>query len=374
MSAPATTPGAVERPRDRRPWLRRAAAWLRENLFSSVWNGLLTVAVVALIALVVPPAFEWAVLDAQLAPADLMQCVRADGACWSMIQDKYRLILFGPYPPEEQWRAVLAIALFAAMIVYSCIPWAWAARRRALRLVAGWAAALAVVFWLLGGGLGLAPVRTGLWGGLPLTVILATAGVFFAFWMAIALALGRRSSLPAIRWICIAYIELMRGIPLISLLLVTSIMLPLALPEGMVIHPYLRAQLAFALFFAAYMAEAVRGGLQAIPEGQYAAAKALGLGYWQSMGWIILPQALRLIIPTMVNIFISAFKDTSLVVVVSMLDLLGAAKIATTDPKWWGLFIEPYVFVAAIYLVICATMSWYSRFLERRYGTAGAHD
>lgn len=370
----ASAPHAVRRPRDGRPWPRRASSWLRANLFSSVWNGVLTVAVVALIALVVPPAFRWAVLDAQLAPADLMQCVRADGACWSMIQDKYRLILFGPYPPEEQWRAVLAVVLFAAMIVYSCVPWAWAARRRAFRLVAGWAVALAVVFWLLGGGLGLPPVRTELWGGLPLTVILATAGVFFAFWIAVAMALGRRSPLPAIRWICIGYIELMRGIPLISLLLVTSIMLPLALPEGLVIHPYLRAQLAFALFFAAYMAEAIRGGLQAIPQGQYAAAKALGLGYWQSMGWIILPQVLRLIIPTMVNIFISAFKDTSLVVVVSMLDLLGAAKIATTDPAWWGLFIEPYVFVGAIYLVICATMSWYSRFLERRYGTAGAHD
>ena len=218
---------------------------------------------------------------------------------------------------------------------------------------------------MAGGVFGLEPVENRLWGGLPLTLILAVAGLTAAFPLAVLLALGRRSDLPLIRALCVAYIELIRGVPLVSLLFMAAVMLPLFLPAGVTIDKLLRAQIAFILFAAAYLAEVVRGGLQAIPRGQYEAADALGLTYWQKMRWIILPQALTITIPPLVSTFISFLKDTSLVIVIGLFDLLGTARAAIADPNWHGFYRESYLFVALIYWGLCFFLSRYSQWLER---------
>lgn len=229
-----------------------------------------------------------------------------------------------------------------------------------------WLLGMGAVVVLMAGGAGLPQVPVRLWSGLPLTVLLAVVGMVSCFVLAILLALGRQSSLPVVRWLCIGYIEVIRGVPLISLLFMANIMMPLILPPDVVVPNLLRAQIAFIMFFAAYLAEVIRGGLQAIPASQYAACKALGMGYWTGMIFVILPQALRIVIPSMVNLFIAMFKDTSLVIVISMLDLLGTANAAKADPQWLGLFMEAYFFIAVIYVLVCASMSWYSRWIERR--------
>src|SRR5262249_12932517 len=220
-----------------------------------------------------------------------------------------------------------------------------------------------------GGVFGLLSVETERWGGLPLTLILAANGIVFSFPLAVLLALGRRSDLPAIKALSIGLIELVRGVPLITVLFMASLMIPLFLPEGFSIDKWLRAQVGFILFAAAYQAEVIRGGLQAIPRGQYEAADALGLSYWQKTGLIILPQALKLVIPPMVNTFISFFKDTSLVVIVGMFDLLGSVRAAASDRQWRAYYVEGLVFAALIYFVFCFTMAEYSRRLERRLDT-----
>jgi len=222
-----------------------------------------------------------------------------------------------------------------------------------------------VLMW--GGILGLTYVETELWNGLPLTLILAIVGMALAFPLAILLALGRRSQLPAIRAICVAYIELVRGVPLITVLFMASVMLPLFLPTGVTIDKLLRAQVAFILFSAAYLAEVIRGGLQAIPKGQHEAADALGLSYWQRTRLIVLPQALAMVIPPLVNTFIGTFKDTSLVIIIGLFDLLGTTNAALTDANWRGFYLEAYVFTAAIYFCFCFFMSRYSQMLEREF-------
>jgi general L-amino acid transport system permease protein len=219
------------------------------------------------------------------------------------------------------------------------------------------------------GVFGLRYVENTSWGGLPLTLILATVGIAFAFPFGLILALGRRSKMPAIKTLCIMYIELIRGVPLISMLFMASVMLPLFLPEGFTIDKLLRAQIAIIMFAAAYIAEVVRGGLQAIPKGQFEGADSLGLSYWQKMGFIILPQALKVVIPPMVSLFIAVFKDTSLVVIIGIYDLMQSTKVALTDPLWRGFSIEAYIFVSAIYFVFCYSMSKYSRGLEDRLAT-----
>ena len=357
-------------PSDQRPALPRAFGWLRDNLFGSLTNSALTLLTLWLLATLIPRALDWLVFEAVLAPASLRDCIDAEGACWAFIQDKWRLILFGQYPYEQQWRPALALALFAGLVIAACVPALWATPERRRWMAAVLAVGIGLVTLIMAGGLLLPRVEIRFWSGLPLTVMLASIGVVGSFFLAVALALGRRCDMPVIRWTCVAYIELIRGVPLISLLFMANIMMPILLPEGMTIHNIIRAQMAFILFFSAYMAETLRGGLQAVPLGQYAAAKALGMGYWQMMVWIILPQALRIVIPSMVNLFIAAFKDTSLVVIISMADLLGTANSAKADPRWLGLFVEAYFFIAVIYLFVCAAMSWYSRFLERRIGTA----
>ena len=339
-----------------KPW-----RWLRANLFGSWADALLTLLILWGLAGIVPPLVRWAVTDAVFSAADSSLCRAADGACWAFIGEKYRLILFGTYPYAQQWRPLLAVLVIIALFVASCDRRTW--NRWLPALWAGGGALVGVLMW--GGVFGLDYVENRLWGGLPLTLILSVVGLVVAFPAAVLLALGRRSELPLVRALSVAYIELIRGVPLVSLLFMAAVMLPMFLPAGLTIDKLLRAQIAFILFAAAYLAEVVRGGLQAIPRGQYEAADALGLGYWRKMGAIILPQALAVAIPPIVNTVIAFFKDTSLVIIIGLLDLLSTAKSAIADPAWHGFYRESYLFIALIYWGFCFSLSRYSQWLER---------
>ena len=338
--------------------------WMRANLFSSWLNTAVTLLLAYLIIRWAVGFIEWGIVNAIWSvPNNQTQACRdlkGTGACWAVITEKHRFMLFGTYPYEEHWRPALVCLLFIGLYVVSAMRrfWRW-------ELAIIWAAVLSVIGVLMWGGiLGLSYVPQERWGGLPITLILATFGLAFAFPLAILVALGRRSSLPAIKVLCVMYVELIRGVPLISLLFMASVMFPLFLPEGMNIDKLLRAQIAIILFAAAYLAEVVRGGLQALPKGQYEAADALGLSYWQKTGFIILPQALRLVIPPLVNTFIGFFKDTSLVLIIGIFDLLTAGKTAIIEPAWQGFGVEVYVTIGAIYFVFCFAMSKYSQGLE----------
>ena len=302
---------------------------------------------------------DWALVKALWQP-DPQACRAASGACWGFIVEKHRLIAFGTYPYEEHWRPALSSALLVAL-------WMLSAWRRMWKpgLIALWVVGLVVIAALMWGGVfGLAYVENERWGGLILTLLLASFGLAFAFPLSILLALGRRSSLPVIRALCVAYIELIRGVPLISVLFMASVMLPLFLPAGVSVDKLLRAQVALILFAAAYLAEVVRGGLQAIPKHQYEAADALGLNYSQKTLLIILPQALRIAVPPLVNTCIGFFKDTSLVLIIGLFDLLSTIKVSLNDPAWTGFGVEAYLFAAAVYFIFCYSMSLYSRRLE----------
>ncbi|MFO1153309.1 MAG: amino acid ABC transporter permease [Rhodospirillales bacterium] len=336
--------------------------WARENLFSSPWNTVLTLVSLWLLWLAIPPLISWGFLDAVWTGGSPEMCRAAEGACWAMIGEKHRFILFGLYPFNEHWRPLLAVALFIGIIAVSCYPPFW--RPWLLGLWVLILVSCAVLMW--GGVLGLTFVPTDLWGGLPLTLILAAVGMIGSFPLAILLALGRRSEMPAIRAVCVGFIEFVRGVPLISVLFMASVMFPLFLPEGVTINKLLRALVGITLFTAAYLAEAVRGGLQAVPRGQYEAADALGLGFWKKTMLIILPQALKIAIPPLVNQFISMFKDTSLVIIIGLFDLLTTAKTAIADPQWRQFYIESYAFIALIYWGFCFFMSRYSLFIESR--------
>ncbi len=336
-------------------------AWLRNNLFNNWYNALLTVLIAYMLVRAIPPLLDWLIISAHGFGTSAPECRQGGGACWAFVSEKLRFILFGTFPYDQQWRPLLVIALIIALLLASCDRRFW---KPWLGLV--WAAGLAAVAILMWGGVfGLDYVENTNWGGLPLTLILSVIGLAVAFPASILLALGRRSDMPAIRVLSVTYIELIRGVPLISLLFMASVMFPLFLPTGVSIDKLLRAQIAFIMFAAAYMAEAIRGGLQAIPKGQYEAADAMGLNYWQKMGKIILPQALAIAIPPLVNTFISFFKDTSLVIIIGLYDLLGTAKAALTDPAWRGFYREAYLFIGVIYWVFCFFMSKYSQKLER---------
>jgi len=340
-------------------------AWARENLFGGVWNTLLTILCAWLLWQALPPLISWALIHPVWSGGDPQLCRAAEGACWAFVAEKHRFVLFGLYPFDEHWRPLLATAIFITALVVSCQPTFWHPWLAAL-----WVGVLAVSGTLMWGGVfGLTFVENARWGGIPLTLILAVVGVVVSFPLAILLALGRRSTLPAIRWICIGFIELIRGVPLISVLFMAAVMFPLFLPEGVTIDKLLRAQVGIIIFTAAYLAEAIRGGLQAIPRGQYEAADALALGYWRKTLLIILPQALKLAIPPIVNQLISMFKDTSLVIIIGLFDLLSTSKAALTDPPWRKFYVESYLFAALIYWGFCFFMSRYSQFLERRLET-----
>ncbi len=348
----------------RRPASERSRDWLRENLFSSPANTFTTVLVFALLAWLAGKFFSWAVLNAVWGKASFATCnaLMGQGACWAVVADKWQQMLFGIYPQAEQWRPAGAVLLFCSVLVLSAMHASWRVRR----LLVLWLGGSLLCAWLMAGGLGLTPVPTALWGGLPITLMLAVFGTLLAFPLGILLALGRRSSLPMIRAASISYIELVRGVPLITVLFMASIMFALFLPEGVSFDKLLRAQVAIILFNAAYLAEVVRAGLQALPLGQYEAAGALGLGYWQTQLLVVLPQALKVTIPAQVNSFIDNFKDTSLVIIVSIFDFLYAVRQAViSDLDWRHYFVEGYLFAMAVYWLFCYAMSHYSQWLEK---------
>jgi general L-amino acid transport system permease protein len=333
--------------------------WLKDNFFANWVSGAFTVLLLLVLFRAIPPFIDWAFLDAVWRP-DSKACRAGEGACWGFIAEKHRFILFGTYPYELHWRPAAATVILIGLWIFSAIRLFW---RWWLALV--WLAGLAVIGILMWGGiLGMPFVENERWGGLILTLLLTTFGVAIAFPLSILLALGRRSDMPVIRGLCVAYIELIRGVPLISLLFMASVMLPLFLPTGVTIDKLLRAQIAMIMFIAAYLAEVVRGGLQAIPKGQYDAAHALALPYWRRTYLIILPQALRISVPPLMNTFIAFFKDTSLVLIIGLFDLLSTIKISLNEPAWTGFGVEAYLFASVVYFAFCYTMSRYSRRLE----------
>lgn len=337
--------------------------WLRANLFNTWYNSLLTLLILWLALQLLPGVVGWTLTGAVWSAETAAECRAADGACWAFVGEKWRFILFGTYPFDQHWRPTVAMLVVIAMLLASADRRFWG---RALLLI--WGGGLGVAALLMFGGVfGMPYVDTSRWGGLPLTLMLSVVGLAVAFPLGVLLALGRTSNLPIIRAMSVVYIEAIRGVPLISILFMASVMFPLFMPQGVTVDKLLRAQIGLILFAAAYLAEVVRGGLQAIPKGQYEAAEALGLTYWQRTRLIILPQALALVIPPLVNTFIGFFKDTSLVIIIGLLDLLSTAKASLTDPAWRGFYKEAYLFIGAIYFAFCYALSRYSMYLEREF-------
>jgi general L-amino acid transport system permease protein len=318
----------------------------------------LIVAVVVIAAAV--PVTRWAIIDAVWSGTGL-DCRSSGGACWAFVGQKMSFILFGLFPPAERWRAGLALAVLIALVAATAVPRFW---RRPL--VIAWVAGLASAFWLMHGGLGLVRVPTRLWGGLPITVMLTAVGLSLGFPIAVLLALGRRSTLPVPRALATAFVEVVRGVPLIAVLYVAALVVPLAMPRGVEIDKLFLAQGAVVVFASAYLAEAVRAGLQIVPRGQYDAARALGLAPSRMYRLVILPQALRVVVPSFVSIAVGFFQDTSLVVIIGLFDLLNTARVAAQDPQWLGFHTEAFVFVGLIYFVGSTVMSGYGSWLERR--------
>lgn len=338
-------------------------AWIRTNLFSDWVTALMTIVIGGAILYLVPQLLSWAIFRAAWRP-DFNACrVEGVGACWGVVAEKYRIILFGRYPFEEQWRPLVATLLMLGLLAASCTRAFW---RPWLAIL--WIVVLTLFFTLMYGNvMGLSKVETDRWGGLPLTILLASLSMAMAFPIALVVALGRRSKLPAIRTFCTIYVELIRGVPLVSVLFMASFMFPLFMPQGFTIDVLIRVLVGITLFAAAYMAEVIRGGLQAIPKGQIEAAATLGLSYWQTQRKIVLPQALAMVVPSIMNNFISTFKDTSLVTIVSLYELTGALSLAlNSDSDWRPFKIEGYLFIAMIYFIFCFSMSRYSIWVEKQ--------
>jgi len=351
------------------PLARRGAiGWLRANLFSSPWSAAATLLIVAVGASTLPELFAWATSRAVWSAPDGALCrAHQDGACWAFVAQKLDYFRYGSYPISERWRVDVVEALGAALIVWLLWP---RAPRRGVAAMLFFVAYPIVGFLLLRGALSLRLplVDTQLWGGIFVSLVTALVGIVFSLPIGVLLALGRRSSMPIVKAACVVFIEFVRGVPFITVLYMAENMLPLFLPPGWIPDRFLPPLVGTALFAAAYLAEEVRGGLQILPRGQYEGATALGLGYWRTMGLVILPQALTLIIPGIVNNFIGLFKDTTLVSSVGMVDFLAAIDNALKDPAWSGptLLTSGYAFAALFYFVFCYAMSRYSAMVERR--------
>ena len=345
-------------------------AWARAHLFGSIFDALLTAFGLFLLGWIAWTVLDFALFRAVWSAKDGETC-RAEGvgACWPYVEAYWKQFVYGRYPAEERWRPTLVFAIFAATLIPLAMPKVPYKRANVIAFLVGMP--IASYFLLTGGVFGLEPVETTLWGGLLVTLIVSVVGIVCSLPLGILLALGRRSKLPIIKTLCIVTIEFWRGVPLITVLFMASNMLPLFMPEGMEVDKLLRALIGVAIFTSAYLAETIRGGLQAIPKGQYEGAMALGLGYWQMMGLIVMPQALKLVIPGIVNSFISLFKDTTLVLIVSIFDLLGMIQASLADPVW----ISPvtgktgYLVAAVTFWVFCFGMSRYSQWMERRLAT-----
>lgn len=338
--------------------------WVKSNLFNGLFNSILTIVILYLLWKIIPFLFQWAFIDS-VWYTNGKACRDIDGACWSIIPTNLRFIIFGFFPYESQWRPFAAMIILFGLLFYSRDRKHWTKY-----LGYGWIAGLFAMGLLMKGGLfGLSPVETTQWGGLPLTLLLSFFGLTAAYPLGVVLALGRQSKMRGVKLLCILYIELIRGVPLISLLFMSSFIFPLFLPEGIIIPSIIRAQVAIILFTAAYIAEVVRGGLQGMSLGQYEAAESIGLNYYLTMRLVILPQALKIVIPPTVSILISAFKDTSLVMIIALFDLLKTTQTVLSNPEWMGFSREAYIFVAILYFAGCFSMSNYSRKLEKELST-----
>lgn len=339
------------------------ASW-RERLFGTPTIAVVTLVLAALIAWIAVPIIRWALIDASWSGQTRNDCT-GTGACWVFVKARFGQFMYGFYPPEERWRpnlAGLAFALGTAAIVFA---------PQRLRLSLGLAALVVLPplgVWLLGGGFGLKPIETREWGGLMLTVFISIYASLIAIPLGILLALGRQSELKVVKLVSVLFIEFWRGVPIIAVIFLASLLLPLIMPAGIGVDRLARAVIGLGFCIAAYMAEAVRGGLQALPKGQREAATALGLSYWKATWFIILPQALRISLPAMTNEFIALVKNTTLVLVVSILDLLGIAQASLADPNWVGMNMEAYAFSGGLYWLICFALSRWSRSLERKRG------
>ena len=342
---------------------------LWHRLFGDAITAIATVATLALLAVALGKTINWGVLQAVWPDGDAAACRAASGACWAFLSEKLRQILFGIYPPGEQWRPALTSVILLVLGAASLPPVCWGKR-----LVLAWLVGIVTVLLLMRGGvLGLAEVPTAAWGGLPVTLLLAVFALGAGFPLGILLALGRRAEMPVPRMLSIGVIEIIRGLPLVSLLFVASILLPLMLPDGMSIDGLLRAGAALTVFSAAYLAEVVRGGLQSLPRGQGEASRALGLSWWMMTRLVVLPQALRSVLAPLTNTAIVMIKNTSLVLIVGLFDLLSSGRAALADPAWPTPYVETYCFIAAIYFTICFSLSRYSMWLEARYSQHRSH-
>ena len=345
------------RPTSVPPLLRRS--------FASAGSSAVTLGVVIAAGAILLPLVRWAIVDAQWRGTAADCRAPGAGACWTFIGHKLSFILFGLYPASERWRPACATALMLLLLIITATPRFW---RRLL--FAAWAAGLALAFWLMRGGALLTYVPTQDWGGLPVTLMLTVIGLSLGFPFGVLLALGRRSRLAVPRAIATAIVELVRGVPLVAVLYLAVLVVPLAFLGGMTVDKLLLAQIGVTIFAAAYLAEAVRSGLQMVPRARMDAALALGLGRWQTMHLVVLPEALRIVIPSFVSIAVGFFQDTSLIVIIGLFDLLNTARLAAQDPAWLGFYTEAFVFVGVVYFGLSAVISRYGLWLERRMAYA----
>ena len=339
---------------------------LNKNINSNNFNALLTLFTIFIIIKSIPPMLDWFILEANFVGNSKDDCT-GDGACWVFIKVWFNRFMYGLYPDAEQWRINTAFLILFAVVGVSFFVTEKLKKYFILFLV--FVFPFLGIKLISGGSFGLEYVESAAWGGLSLTFIISAFAILFCFPIGVILALGRRSSLPAIKYISIGFIELWRGVPLITVLFMSAVMFPMFLPDGTFIDKLIRVLIAITLFEAAYMAEVVRGGLQALPKGQYEAAKSLGMGYWRMNALIILPQALKLVIPGIANTLLALVKDTPLIFVVGLMELAGMIGLAKTNPKWLGMAMEGYVFAGLVFWIICYAMSRYSQNLEKKLST-----
>jgi len=343
---------------------------LNKNINTSTFNAFLTLLILFLILKAIPPSLSWMILDANIS-GDSKDACTGSGACWTYIKVWFRRFMYGMYPNEQHWRINTAFLLVIGLGTFGLFATEKMKKFLALYYVVIYPIlAFLIIYYLISGGyFGLEWIETGAWGGLSLTFIVSFFCLIFCFPLGMLLALGRRSSLPAVRYISIGYIEFWRGVPLITVLFMSSVMFPMFLPEDFFMDKLVRVIIAITLFEGAYCAEVIRGGLQSLPRGQYDAAKSLGMGYWKMHIFVILPQALKLVIPGICNTFLALVKDTPLIFVVGLAELAGMLALAKTNPKWLGFAMEGYIFASIIFWIICYAMSKYSYNLEAKYKT-----
>ena len=343
---------------------------LNKNINTNNFNAALTLLIIFLIIKAIPPVMNWMILDANIS-GDSKDACTGSGACWTYIKVWFKRFMYGMYPNEQIWRVNLA---FIFLIFLAFVGFVTPQKYRNLLtlyyvLIYPIIAYILIYYLISGGAFGLEWVETGAWGGLSLTFIVSFFSLIFCFPLGMAFALGRRTDLPIIKYVSVGFIEFWRGVPLITVLFMSSVMFPMFLPEDFFMDKLVRVIIAISLFEAAYVAEVIRGGLQALPRGQYDAAKSLGMGYWKMHIFVILPQALKLVIPGMANTFLALVKDTPLIFVVGLSEIAGMLQMAKTNPKWLGFAMEGYVFAAIIFWIICYAMSKYSYNLELKYKT-----